>query len=56
MTSTKRIVTRTSLFLLIGLMAGCLVGPREGYYDGGHHRYYHENAWHDCADRDEHCH
>jgi hypothetical protein len=41
---------------LIGLIAGCMVGPREGYYDGNHHRYYHENGWHDCADRDEHCH
>jgi hypothetical protein len=30
-------------------------GYREGYYDRDHHRYYHEHAWHDCVDRDEHC-
>jgi hypothetical protein len=45
--------------LLLGLMvlaSACVVAPREGYYDGSHHRYYHENAWHDCGERDEHCH
>jgi hypothetical protein len=56
MMNTKRIANSTFLLGLIGLVVGCLAGPREGYYDGDHHRYYHENAWHDCADRDEHCH
>jgi hypothetical protein len=56
MTNTKRIANRTFLLALIGLVASCVLGPREGYYDGNHHRYYHENGWHDCTDRDEHCH
>ncbi|HVN47071.1 MAG TPA: hypothetical protein VMT66_17730 [Steroidobacteraceae bacterium] len=29
--------------------------PTEGYYDREHHRYYHENAWIVCEDRDPHC-
>lgn len=39
------------------LTSGCVVEPREGYYDHEHHRWYHEHHWHDCADRDrdEHC-
>jgi hypothetical protein len=56
MINTKRMVTSTFLLGLIGLVVGCMVGPREGYYDSDHHRYYHESGWHDCADRDEHCH
>ena len=56
MKNTKRIATSTFLLGLIGLVVGCMVGPREGFYDSDHHRYYHENGWHDCADRDEHCH
>ena len=55
MKNTKRIAASTFLLGLIGLVVGCMVGPREGYYDSDHHRYYHENGWHDCADRDEHC-
>ena len=45
--------------LLLGLVLfapGCVVvEPREGYYDHGHHRWYHEHGWHDCVERDEHC-
>lgn len=38
-------------------VSGCVVAtPREGYYDRDHHRWYHEHAWHDCVERDEHCH
>ena len=55
MKSTKSIATSSFLLGLIGLLEGCMVGPREGYYDSDHHPYYHENGWHDCADRDEHC-
>jgi hypothetical protein len=36
--------------------SACVVSEREGSYDRDHHRYYHENAWHDCGERDEHCH
>jgi len=31
-------------------------GYKEGYYDREHNRYWHEQAWHDCTDHDEHCH
>ena len=42
--------------LLLGLIvttfvAGCVVEPNEGYYDGEHHRYYHDHTWVSC-DRD----
>ncbi len=56
MKNIKRIGKSAFLLGLIGLVLGCVLAPREGYYDGGHHRYYHENAWHDCGDHDEHCH
>jgi hypothetical protein len=36
--------------------SGCVVAePREGYWDRDHHRWYHEHAWHDCVENDEHC-
>jgi len=57
MTHTYRIAKGSFLLGLMGLIFGCVVGPREGYYDGDHHRYYHENAWHECGPAgDEHCH
>jgi len=30
-------------------------GYQEGYYDREHNRYWHEKAWHDCVEHDEHC-
>jgi hypothetical protein len=45
-------------FLMMGFMfvvQGCVVEPREGYYDRDHHRWYHEHAWHDCEEHDVHC-
>lgn len=48
-----------ALLLVLGLalvVPGCVVEPREGYYDSNHHRYYHEHAWVTCHDQDEHCH
>ena len=60
-----------SAFVLMGLMSGCVVhdrevvpahsasyseGYREGYYDREHHRWWHEKAWRDCVENDEHCH
>jgi hypothetical protein len=57
--TTFRPLIQTSLVLL-GLMLivpGCVVEPREGFFDRDHHRYYHEHAWHACVDeKDEHCH
>ncbi len=53
----RKPVART-LLLLLGLMlvvSGCVVEPREGFYDRDHHRWYHEHGWHECGDRDEHC-
>ncbi|HWZ63003.1 MAG TPA: hypothetical protein VNX02_08275 [Steroidobacteraceae bacterium] len=38
------------------LASGCVVEPREGFYDRDHHRWYHEHGWHDCGEHDEHCH
>lgn len=49
----------SATLLLVGailLASGCVVEPREGYYDHEHHRWYHEHAWVVCHDRDEHCH
>ena len=37
------------------LAAGCVVEPREGFYDRDHHRWYHEHHWRDCDEREEHC-
>lgn len=30
-------------------------GYKEGYYDREHHRWWHDNAWHDCDVDDVHC-
>lgn len=50
-------IARTILILLglVLLAPGCVIEPREGFYDRDHHRWYHEHAWRDCGDRDEHC-
>jgi hypothetical protein len=56
MMNTQRIAKGSFLLGLIGLVMGCVVTPNEGAYDHEHHRYYHERSWHDCGERDEHCH
>ena len=55
---TKERVARAGFLLtLIAMATGCVIAePREGYWDHDHHRYYHEHGWHECGDRDEHCH
>lgn len=35
--------------------AGYQRGYDEGYYDREHHRYWHDRAWRDCVENDEHC-
>ena len=47
-----------AMLLLLGLMLvapGCVIEPREGFYDRDHHRWWHEHGWRECHDRDEHC-
>jgi len=57
MTISKPIVQATLFLLALMLLApGCVVEPRQGYYDHDHHRWYHEHAWNDCAAGDLHCH
>jgi hypothetical protein len=54
MTTQKRIPV-SILWGLSRLFAGCVVEPREGFYDHGHHRYYHDHHWHDYDEQEEHC-
>jgi hypothetical protein len=54
----SKAIVRATLFLL-GVMLvtpGCVIAPREGYYDHEHHRWYHEHSWVACEERDIHCH
>jgi hypothetical protein len=53
----RRLIAPITLVLLglTLLTSGCVVEPREGFYDRDHHRWYHEHAWRDCGERDEHC-
>jgi hypothetical protein len=58
MTNIQRILRGGMLLGLTALSSACVVagpGYPEGYYDHEHNRYYHENTWHDCGERDEHC-
>lgn len=41
---------------LAAVVSACVVEPREGYWDHGHNRYYHEHHWHDCTPADNFCH
>jgi len=51
-----RSVAHGSVAVALFMVAtGCIVEPRNDYYDRDHHRYYHEHAWHDCGDHDDHC-
>jgi hypothetical protein len=52
-----RILVQGSLLAsLMALASACVVAePREGYYDGPHHRYYHEHTWHECVVGDPFC-
>lgn len=59
MNNLIRVVGAGAVSALLMLATGCIVTPgpgyHEGYYDRDHHRYYHENAWHECGDHDERC-
>jgi hypothetical protein len=57
---SMRTLAQAALLVLglgIVLMApGCVVTPpAEGYYDRDHHRWWHEHAWVECGDHDDHC-
>jgi hypothetical protein len=62
----KRRTLTAKAVLLLGLisasfLSGCVVRagvgePREGYWDRGSHRYWHEHAWVACVGpEDMHC-
>lgn len=65
--SSSRLLGVVSGLLMVScgfMLNGCVVErehtverpvPYEGYYDREHHRWYHENAWVVCDDRDSHC-
>jgi hypothetical protein len=59
MTNIQSLVRGGILLGLIALSSACVVAEpghyHEGYYDRDHHRYYHENTWHECGERDDHC-
>jgi hypothetical protein len=55
MKDAKRLGMGSLLVGLALLSAGCVIAPREGYYDHDHHRYYHGHVWVACGDRDDHC-
>jgi hypothetical protein len=58
MKDATRIVVASLMLAIAAISAGCVVagpGYHEGYYDRDHHRYYHEHAWVDCGDHDDHC-
>jgi hypothetical protein len=53
----ERIAHGSFLLALIAIASGCVVAePRDGYWDHEHNRWYHDHTWHECGDRDEHCH
>jgi hypothetical protein len=56
MKNSNLFVKGSFLLALVAFASACVaVVPREGYYDRDHHRYYHENAWHECVERDVYC-
>jgi hypothetical protein len=50
MINKLRIAKWSVVLGLIALTTSCIVaGPREGYWDHSHNRYWHANGWHDCT-------
>ena len=65
--SIVRLAMSSLLVALVVTTTGCVVehdrgdrgyqqGYQEGYYDREHRRYWHDKAWRDCIEHDEHCH
>jgi hypothetical protein len=55
MSIVKKLTLGGMLLAFATAFSGCMVETREGYYDHDHHRYWHEHAWHECAERDPYC-
>jgi len=55
MSNIARTMIGGFLLGLFMLNSGCVIEPREGYYDHDHHRWYHERHWRECHEHDEHC-
>ena len=55
--SSLRVWKGGLIFALAVISSACIVAePREGYWDRDHGRFYHEHAWHDCGEHEDHCH
>jgi hypothetical protein len=56
MKNMRRIAQFGFVLGLLSMTSACIVaGPREGYYDREHARYYHERAWHSCNEHNDFC-
>jgi hypothetical protein len=56
MKSTASVLKGGILLALVMFSSACVVAePREGYYDHGHARYYHEHSWHECGEHNDSC-
>jgi hypothetical protein len=56
MKNTASVLKSGILLALTIFSSACVVAePREGYYDRGHARYYHEHTWHECGEHNDFC-
>ena len=56
MKNTASVLKVGILLTLTIFSTACIVAePREGYYDRGHARYYHEHTWHECGEHNDFC-
>ena len=57
MNTMESVIKGSILLTLANLSCACVLAePREGYYDRGHARYYHQHSWHDCGEHNDSCH
>ncbi len=55
MNKLQRVAQSSVVVAVILLVTGCVIEPRDSYYDREHNRYYHDHTWHDCGEHDDHC-
>jgi len=55
MNSIKTLIQGVLAAGTVLLATGCIVEPRNDYYDHEHNRYYHEHAWHECGEHNDYC-